>query len=154
MPSRSCPKGGCYCSTTGTTWLAFNYDVDQHSSLSCLKVRQVDGTLKAVTMHGTACVGSVSSDGVHRMSEMPQVLQVLSFEFGWSVELFTGWSGFSAKNWNFHIGDASFNRGMFAKKSNVSGTQFASHLSASTHVTPTLFQHQLNMFFQNVPGCI
>ena len=114
----------------GTTWSVFAYHVHQYPAVSCLKVRQVDGTLKAVTMHGTAHVNSVTSDGAIETSEVQQVVKVLNFEFGSSVELFSKWTGFSAKEWKFYIGDKSFKQGIFAKKCNVSGPRIVSRLSA------------------------
>jgi len=97
----------------------FTYETDQHSSLSCLKVKQVDGTLKATTVTGTA----VNTDGAEKVT---QAVQVLNFEMGWVIEVFSGWSGFSAKDWKFYIGNQTFKRGLFVKKNSVSGPKLLS----------------------------
>ena len=101
----------------------FTCEADLHSSLSILKVRQVDGTVKVNTIRGTSRVSTVAPDGTVRIEEVQQDVQVSQFEFGWSVEVFSGWSGFTAKEWKFYIGGKHFNRGIFATKSGVSGAQ-------------------------------
>ena len=101
----------------------FTYEADQHSSLSTLKVRQVDGALQANTIRGTTRVTTTAADGAVHVSEVQQDVQVLQFQVGWSVEVFSGWNGFTAKEWKFYIGGKTFHRGIFATKSGVSGAQ-------------------------------